>query len=146
MRAPGGAVTLILIGMVDLIVIALGMGAVMFLGLSHGFYAYAMIACALITFFGFLWLGFDTSGQSEISAAAMRNAITASVMALYLSLVGFQAFYSRESTPNPMAQTLVSNFTTLVGAITAFYFTSTAYVEVRSRRAIDTRPSDGGTS
>jgi hypothetical protein len=141
-RHTAGARALVAVGALDLLLIAGGMAAVVYGKQSMAWYAYAVIAVALVTFFGFLWIGFEPEAQPTISAASMRNAITASVVALYLALVGFTTFFRDWSdTMQPLTQTMVSNFTTLVGVVLAFYFTSSAYVETRRAKRSPNDPS-----
>ena len=63
-----------------------------------------------------------------------RTAITGSITVMYMALVGFGAFLrmppgSREL--DPLAQSLIVSFTSVVGIVIAFYFGTSAYLESR---------------
>jgi hypothetical protein len=91
---------------------------------------FAAPALGIITLFGVLWATTDITINSTVSDTSMRSAIAASAVVMYMVLVGFGVFtdekYGGMST---MAQTLLTNFTTVVGIIVAFYFGTSAYLE-----------------
>jgi hypothetical protein len=94
-----------------------------------------LFAVSIITFFGFLRAG--TGPNGSLDETVLRTAITVAVVSVYLILVSIVAFWSYERDVDaaaveelaPLAQTMVNNFTTIVGVVIAFYFTSAAYVE-----------------
>jgi hypothetical protein len=113
-------------------VVFIGVGLYVFAPILWGFtspgifLSLALVAAAVITFFGFLWYGVD--------AGSMRTAITVSVVTVYLILVGLVAFLPEQ---NPGSQlpaitnTMLTSFTAIVGIVVPFYFGATAYVEIQ---------------
>lgn len=96
---------------------------------------FAAPALGLIAFFGVLSVSTDTSATKTISDSGMRIAITAAVVVMYMVLVGFGVFTSENyGGMSPMAQTLMTSFTSIVGVVVAFYFGASAYIEVQARR------------
>jgi hypothetical protein len=92
----------------------------------------AVGATAVFTFVGMLALGQETNGPWKITEASMRTAIASSILAQYQALVAIVAFFSpQETSSSGVSQTLISNFTTIVGVVIAFYFGASAYVEGR---------------
>lgn len=89
----------------------------------------ALIATALITFFGFLWRGKDDPGLDE---GDMRTAITVSVVTVWPVLVSLAAFLP-EQTPGgqlpEITNTMLTSFTTITGVVIGFYFGASAYVQ-----------------
>ena len=103
------------------------------------------IACGLITFFFFVAVGPDKS-TSPPSDHTLRMAIAAGVVVQYLVLVGFVAFFevtAGSPAPKfpPIAESLISSFTAIVGVVVAFYFGSSAYIESRSKTSSDRKDS-----
>jgi hypothetical protein len=107
-------------------------GGGIFLGL-------ALVAVALITFFGFLAFGTDI--------ADMRTAITIAIVTVYLVMVSLVAFFSLVPTQdvhyelNPLTKTMITSFTAIVAVVIPSYFGATAYVQARPPRA--TRVEEG---
>jgi uncharacterized membrane protein (DUF485 family) len=88
----------------------------------------ALVATAIITFFGFLWRSEDPPGNEE----DMRTAITVSIVTVYLVLIGLVAFLPEE--PNQVqlpaiTNTMLTSFTAIVGIVVPFYFGASAYVQ-----------------
>ena len=105
---------------------------------SNVFLTGAVIAAALISFYGFLWYGLV---DGELSPGDLRTAITVSVVSVYLVLIGLVAFLS-SADPSPITDTLLTSFTLTVSAIVGFYFAASAYVQInnggnREQRARD---------
>jgi len=65
----------------------------------------------------------------------IQATIAVSIIVEYLVLVGLTAFYSSEGTLSPITQALVTNFTSIVGVVIAFYFGASAYTKAQERRA-----------
>lgn len=67
----------------------------------------------------------------------MRSAIAGTIVLVYLVLLGIVAFFSPSGTEglklHELTQTFVTNFTTLIGVVVAFYFGSSAYVEAKAK-------------
>ena len=100
------------------------------------FLSLALVATAVISFFGFLWHGIgEDPGLDEED---MRTAITVSVVTVYLVLVGLVAFFP-EQTPGgqlpAITNTMLTSFTAIVGVVVPFYFGASAYVQVQQYRA-----------
>ena len=81
---------------------------------------------------------------------AMRNAIAASVVVMYLATVGLVTFYSlitpegATSVPqiHPLTKTIIDSFQTVVTVVIGFYFASSAIVEGIQRRKTGSLPGD----
>jgi hypothetical protein len=65
----------------------------------------------------------------------VRTAIAAAITIMYLVLVGYGVFIQSVGATerDPLADTLMTTFSTVVGLVITFYFGSSAYLE--SRRA-----------
>jgi hypothetical protein len=100
------------------------------------FLSLALVATAVITFFGFLWHGIGE--DRRLDDADMRTAITVSVVTVYLVLVGLVAFIP-EQTPGgqspTITNTMLTSFTAIVGVVVPFYFGASAYVYIQRYRA-----------
>jgi hypothetical protein len=101
------------------------------------FLSVALVATAVITFFGFLLYGV-AQGQG-MDEGVLRTAITVSVVTVYLILVGLVAFFP-EQTPGgqlpEITNTMLTSFTAIVGIVVPFYFGATAYVQVQRDRLL----------
>ena len=78
------------------------------------------------------------SGVIWISSAEhIRATIAVSIVAEYMVLVGVVAFFHgwRDVNTPAVTQTLVTNFTTVVGVVVAFFFGASAYVQTREARS-----------
>jgi len=97
------------------------------------FLGLALVAVALITFFGFLAFGTDT--------ADMRTAITIAIVTVYLVMVSLVAFFNLVPTQdvryelNPLTEAMITSFTAIVAVVIPSYFGATAYVQARLPRA-----------
>jgi hypothetical protein len=94
----------------------------------------ALVATAVITFFGFLWRGGNEPPGGEED---MRTAITVSIVTVYLVLIGLVAFLPE--VPNQgqlpaITSTMLTSFTAIVGIVVPFYFGASAYVEKNGLR------------
>lgn len=97
-------------------------------------FVFLISATSIITFYGFVIVDLSSGQKDEISDRGMRLAITASVVATYLALVGSATFFGSQVGEMPqIASALLTNFTSIVGVIIAFYFGSSAYIEARTR-------------
>lgn len=121
------------------LIVALSLAGARYFGTAH-FYAFAVIATGLVTFFGMLGA---SAGKptGELPESRMRNAITAGIVVSYLVLVGLAAFIREASGLSDFTRTLLSSFTSVVGIVLAFYFGASAYVEASQR---STRARSGG--
>jgi hypothetical protein len=102
------------------------------------FLSAALVATAVITFFGFLWGGIGE--DNSLSPDVMRMAITVSVVTVYLVLMGLVAFFSLpQGTPGQpitnelpaITQTMLTSFTAIVAIIVPFYFGTTAFLQAK---------------
>jgi hypothetical protein len=88
----------------------------------------ALVATAVITFFGFLW----RSGGPVGDERDMRTALTVSIVTVYLVLIGLVAFLPAEPSPVQLpaiTNTMLTSFTAIVGIVVPFYFGVSAYVQ-----------------
>lgn len=100
--------------------------------------AVAIVATAVLSFVGLLAIRQSPQGEWKIEEADMRTAIAGTIVIEYLVLVATVAFLpelpnteGRAETLPALTQTLISNFTYMVGVVIAFYFGASAYVEAR---------------
>lgn len=105
----------------------------------------AITATAILSFIGLLALTQPAQGIWRLTEVTMRTAIAGTIVIEYLVLVATVAFFQRgpQALP-PITQTLLSNFTGIVGVVIAFYFGASAYVEAHSKRgtANETSPDN----
>lgn len=93
-----------------------------------------VIAIALITFFGFMWCAEKQGGNWALNAGGMRLAIVITVFTVYLLLVGMISLFRNPGEVPELARTILTHFTTVVITVVAFYFSSSAYVQVREKK------------
>ena len=93
--------------------------------------SFTVFAVAVLTFFGTLSLGKTLGGEWRPSKAGLRNAIAVSVIVTHFLILALYVFLKSPSEQSLMTQSLVTNFTTIVGVVIAFYFGTSAYVQVR---------------
>jgi hypothetical protein len=123
--------TLILAAILSLIVI-IGL----YISRKTGHPAYIAITVALtsiVSFFGMLIVS-SSAMAVGISEGAYRIAIASALIIEYVLLVSITAFTkpaAPNQQPNLISQTLISNFTVVIGIVLAFYFGASAYVETR---------------
>lgn len=94
------------------------------------FLSLALIAVALISFFGVLG---STNPQDT------RQAITISVVTVFFILVSLVAFFSLVSKKDnlefrPISQAMITSFTAIVGIVIPSYFAASAYIHVNAQR------------
>ncbi len=109
------------------------------------FLSFATIAVAFITFFGLLHIGMQAKQSSSLTDQDMRTAITASIIVTYLAITGMAAFFGgnfAEQMLPPISEMLLTNFTTVVGIVIAFYFGSTAYLDKKNREKTTDLPNN----
>lgn len=89
------------------------------------------VACVgIITFFGMLILtSFVHSSGDYLSKTGIRQAITASFLAIYFSFVALLSFDNPDIQHLELIQPVISHFTYLVGLVVVFYFTSSSVSE-----------------
>ena len=117
----------------DLIVSAAGLfvWSWVFDGRHDAILSFTVFAVAVVTFFGALSLGKTLGGEWQPSKAGLRNAIAVSVIVTHFLILALYIFLKSPNEPSLMTQNLVTNFTMIVGVVIAFYFGTSAYVQVR---------------
>ena len=96
---------------------------------------FAAPATGVMAFFGLLAILTETKTET-VSDATMRSAVAGALVIMYMVVVGFGVFTGENyGGMSPMAQSLMTSFTSIVGIAVAFYFGSSAYVQgVQSRK------------
>ena len=126
---------LIFILLADLLLLLIGIfGPVWFGADQLRMLSLTTAGIGLWTFLGFFYILY---GPGLVIEMAMRNAITASVISMFLVTVGIVTFFSTipspagaQAQPLPeLTRTIVSSFQTVVTVVVGFYFTSSAIVE-----------------
>lgn len=98
------------------------------------------LGCLVIfTFYG-IW-AYERAYRQQPGSIAMRDAIAATVILLYLVLLCWAVFFGSGGGLSAVAQELLKSFTTLTSVVVAFYFGSVTVDQVTSRR----RPVSGAT-
>lgn len=96
-------------------------------------YVLGLGSLVVFTFYG-IW-SYERTVQGEPGAKAMRDAIAASVVLLYLVLVSWAVFFASGGPSNTITSQLLPSFTSITGVVVAFYFTSVTVDQVtRNRR------------
>jgi hypothetical protein len=91
------------------------------------------VGTGVITFFGLVILCQTGEERWKITGESMRTAIAGAIVVEYLALVGTLAFFVQGEMP-PIAQTMITNFTTVVGIVIAFYFGASAFVQLQREK------------
>ena len=129
------ALLMVAILLVDLLLLLLGIfGTVWFGWHQTRLLSLTTGGIGLATFVGFFAV---TYGPQLAIERAMRNSITASVVAMYLATVGIVTFWQlvrpdpSQPSPDlaPLTKIMVESFQTVVMVVIGFYFTSSAVVE-----------------
>jgi arginine exporter protein ArgO len=122
--------------MASLIVLLGGAGAYLSVRVDNNWpYIVVAVGTAAISFFGLLMLSQSNEKQWQVSEDSMRTAIAGTIVVVYLVLVGIVAFFIQGPEELPrITETMVTNFTTVVGIVIAFYFGVSAYVQVQRER------------
>jgi hypothetical protein len=106
--------------------------------------AVPVVAAGLIVFAVCILTTHESGVVWIASSEHIRATIAISIVVEYMALVGVVAFFHWNLPPGDtiyipeVTQTLVTNFTTIVGVVIAFFFGASAYVQTRetsSRRA-----------
>ncbi len=117
----------------NLIVVGIGIGTGSFFG-TGSFYPpiFAIIATGMLTFFGFVGPSVHDVPDARIEDRDIRTAIAASITMMYVVAVGYGIFVVG-SQADPVAQSLLNSFSTVVGTVIAFYFGASAYLEGKGK-------------
>jgi hypothetical protein len=106
-------------------------------------YVLGLGSLVVFTFYG-IW-SYERTVQGEPGAKAMRDAIAASVVLMYLVLVSYSVFFASGGPQNTITSQLLPSFTSITGVVVAFYFTSVTFDQVtrnRQRREPVSPPRD----
>jgi hypothetical protein len=99
-------------------------------------YLVVAVGTAATCFFGLLILTQTKDEEWVLTEETMRTAIAGTIVVVYLVLVGIVAFFVVGPTNLPgITQTMVTNFTTIVGIVIAFYFGASAYVQAQREKS-----------
>jgi hypothetical protein len=105
------------------------------------FASLAVVAVAVITFFGTLVLERKPGTGEIFNEGAIRRSTAASVLIVYLVTVGVVTFFRGNAKVPQVTSTFLTSFTATVGVVLAFFFGSSAFLESRVRAE---RKSEGG--
>jgi hypothetical protein len=94
-----------------------------------------LMIVASISFFGTISLESDSDRNTRLEGGILRTAITVSVVSVYLVILAVALFVVVPDEMRPLTETMITHFTTIVGVVIAFYFGSSAYVQVQSMKA-----------
>lgn len=78
--------------------------------------------------------------QGQITKSGTRNAITGTFMVTYFILLGLFVFFHSDRDVSPITNTLVTNFTFLMGAVIASHFGTSTYEKVAQVKATAENP------
>lgn len=92
----------------------------------------ALILIAVITFFGFMWMGEILGGEWALNRGGMRIAITVAIVTVYLVLMTYVVFFRFGADLPPLTSNLLTSFTTIVAIVIPFYFGTSAYVHAKA--------------
>jgi hypothetical protein len=103
---------------------------------------FAIIATGILTFFGILFYAMPNAPDDSLQDRVLRLAITSSITTMYLTLVGFGVFMRKpaDQATDPLAQSLITSFSSVVGVVIAFYFGTGAYLEARAAKPSSQQP------
>ncbi len=141
---------LVFILVADLLLLLIGIFGPVWFGVDQlRMLSLSTAAIGIWTFLGFFYVLY---GPGLVIEMAMRNAITASVVSMFLVTVGIVTFYSTMPTPSGTApqplseltRTIVDSFQTVVTVVIGFYFTSSAIVEGIQRNRTGSIRDAGG--
>jgi protein-S-isoprenylcysteine O-methyltransferase Ste14 len=95
---------------------------------------FCTVAAGILTFFHFIPDLSDRTQGKDDRDARLRAAIAGAVIVQYLVLVGIAAYLTKETDHLPaLTESLIDSFTAIVGIVVAFYFGSSAYIEVKQQ-------------
>lgn len=117
--------------------------------------AYLAAGAGLIGVVSFVWIYAVALKGSSRQSSAMRTAIAATIVIVYITIVAWGAFFAPKALGDvgselaPLTQTVLGNFTLLTGVVVASYFGATAYTTVSEQRILAEHPDakiDGRTA
>ena len=80
------------------------------------------VSMGLVTFFGIMLIANYMSGTSPFNTGEIRKALTVSLITVYLAFVPLMAFGIFPFPTGASAQTIVTNFTWIIGTVIVLYF------------------------
>lgn len=129
---------------VEFIVLGVGIGGA---ALFKSFYPpiFAIIATGVLTFYGLLLHAVHHAPDARVQDRHIRSAIAAGLTSMYVVLVGYGVFIIKTEGQviDPIAQHLITSFSSVVGIVIAFYFGSSAFIESRTSTTRDGGKDDG---
>lgn len=122
-----------LIKLLIILIIVAGLGYVGCVLSKHSsFLSFSMLSIAFISFFGFLWIYSSDNQEFKVDEKSLQNTIATTIVIVYLALVTTVVFFKEYQKELPkITETLLINFTVIVGIIIAFYFGSTAIEKIK---------------
>jgi len=104
------------LGVLDLVVVPL---LIKLLGIPL---QWIFVSMGLVTFFGIMLIANYMSGTSPFNTGEIRKALTVSLITVYLAFVPLMAFGIFPFPTGASAQTIVTNFTWIIGTVIVLYF------------------------
>jgi hypothetical protein len=116
--------------------------------------SFSVASIGVVTFIGFFTIAYESGPTIE---RAIRNAIAASVIVMYLVTVGIVTYFPPEITTtvkdisgkfitekelNPLTKTMLESFQTVLTVVIGFYFASSTVVEGIQRMKKDGNEQD----
>jgi hypothetical protein len=132
---------LFLIVITNLVLLTLGIGgSAVAKAAERAWLGFSVAGIAIVTFFGLIAL----QAGNSMDGHSLRRPIAGAVVVAYLVLVAIFSFYLMDGSVQlpEISKTFITSFTTVVGAIVAFYFGSAAYVEASARRGSRSNSSE----
>lgn len=128
-----GTFPFIILGFLDIIISISGLYIWRILsGKSSTVLVMTSILLALSTYFGFVAISQSLGKGPTSNMGSIRTAIASGILVLYFFICSISIFASPENV-HPLSEfgeTMIQNFTTLLGIIIPFYFGASAYVQV----------------
>jgi hypothetical protein len=107
-----------ILGVLDLVVVPI---IITLLGIPL---QWIFVSMGLVTFLGIMLIVNYMSGTSPFNTGEIRKAITVSLITVYLAFVPLMAFGLVVFPGGNSAQTIVTNFTWIIGAVIVLYFST----------------------
>lgn len=116
--------------------------ALMVIGLPAGWildtdmpFSIVVAGTGIISFFGLYDISLPNNPTTQDKESSLRFSIAGSIVIEYIVLVGIVAFFKEGPEEMPIiTKTLLSNFTSVVGVVIAFYFGASAYLQSRKQK------------
>lgn len=89
-----------------------------------------VFAVGIVTFFGFLMIGYSRGAGWQLTNGGLRTAIAATIVVTYLFLVSFEIYLVPPEQVSPITQAFIQSFTGIVGITIAFYFGASTALQI----------------